>query len=98
MPMSKMDWILATTTPGMSIAASLLRAKDDNSTGADDLTADILDYGVAAIHAIQFGLPMPDLPASLRPKVKAEDQNQNNVLDSSQNIQKEEKKDGSNLQ
>ncbi len=65
---SRLDLILTFVTPQLQVAAQLLRRRDTDSTGADDLTADILDFASRAISAIQNGLPLPDLPESLRPK------------------------------
>jgi hypothetical protein len=70
--MSKLQWVLMLLGPNLSIAANLLRAKDTNSTGSDDLGADVLDYTGKVLQAIQFNMPMPDLPSSLRPKVEEE--------------------------
>lgn len=70
--MSKLDWILMLIGSNLPIASSLLRNKDANSTGADDMAADLLDYTGAVLRAVQFNTPIPDLPASLRPKPKTE--------------------------
>lgn len=68
--MTRLDWVLILIGSNIPIASTLLRNKDANSTGADDLAADILDYAGAALRAVQFGTSIPDLPASLRPKPK----------------------------
>lgn len=71
MAFNKLDLILAFAVPSMGSAAQLLRMKDTNSTGADDLTADAIDFASACIVAIRTGAPLPDLPKSLRPKAEA---------------------------
>lgn len=66
--MGKMDWVLLLVGSNLPIAASILRNKDTNSTGSDDVAADVLDFAGAVLRAVQFNQPIPDLPASLRPK------------------------------
>lgn len=70
--MSKLEITLMFAMPQMKIAAQLLRKKDANSTGSDDIAADIMDYAADAVTAVQNGFPLPDLPASLRPKEKVD--------------------------
>lgn len=68
--MNKMDWVLLLVGSNLPIAANVLRNKDANSTGSDDVAADVLDYAASVLRAVQFNQPLPDLPASLRPKPK----------------------------
>lgn len=53
----KLKFILAMLIPVMRAAVSLLRDKDDNSTGFDDIAADQLD---AAITSVEKYTTSPD--------------------------------------
>lgn len=68
MKMSKMDYVELFAIPGLKSGAIILRNKDTNSTGTDDVCADIFSYAADAFAAVKNGLPLPELPASLRPK------------------------------
>lgn len=67
--MNKLQWIMLLIGSNLPIAEMLLRNKDTNSTGADDMAADLMGYTSKVLQALQFGLPIPDLPSSLRPKI-----------------------------
>jgi hypothetical protein len=66
--MSKLDWILTFLLPNAQSAVQILRRKDANRTGKDDLAADALEFRLNCVRAIQDDLPLPELPESLRPK------------------------------
>ena len=70
---SKLKYVEWFVIPGMKTGAQILRTKDANTTGSDDLTADIFDFAADAFFAVKNGLPLPDLPVSLRPKSEQAD-------------------------
>lgn len=59
--MSKLDWVLKFLTPFLVLASSLLREKDDNSTGADDEAAEAIDFLLKRLEAYRKPVP-PVLP------------------------------------
>lgn len=63
--MGKARFILSIITSFIPLGSSLLRAKDANSTGADDFAADVLDYTNQVLSAALNGQPIPFPPESI---------------------------------
>lgn len=65
MGFSKRDIFLMIALSQTKTVSTLLRMKDDNDTGSDDIAADIVDFTVDCIQAVQRGVQLPMMPASL---------------------------------
>lgn len=70
---SRLDIVLEIAKPTMRSAAGMLRRKDANTTGKDDMAADAITFAIDMLDAVQNGEPIPDLPASLRPKPQTDE-------------------------
>lgn len=51
--MTKLDWILLFVLPGLRTASQILRNKDKDSVGADDIAADAIDLAIKKLEEYQ---------------------------------------------
>lgn len=61
----KSNFILAAILAFIPIGSTLLRTKDENTTGTDDYVADVLDYSEAVLSAALNKQPIPFPPESV---------------------------------